>query len=840
MILLDTQKKEFNKLKDIRIFGKIDNENRFNGNLLIIGLGGVGSSVAGSLKGMLMDDITQDDNIGFLIFDSDIPAMEAAIEASKDGVGFNAMEVVSIYRPNLDTLLTNGIAKNPVHPNLAKWMDIDFPNVNIGTNGAGGNRQIGRLMFSNAYEDVRMLLFDKLDDMYYKSETGKLDVIIVSGVSGGTGSGILADVAYNIRAYGKAKRFKDLRIGACLLMPDVLFGNRAVADNSELMDLMNANGCACLKEVAHYMKLYGGEDIFSFESTTHRISIREDIFDSCMLVSGRKDEQGYLPESVIYSDAAYFLYKLACNKYIGSEQQDGNRKLLRDVFFEKNKNGSFKIAGETDYKIPIREIENICEYKVFSEAYKMLFKSPLYDENVRLDVEKALSEIKDFLDGKPGDEINLNIGGLIKTGQYVKPAYKLIKKGQDMLRSSMGKQLTGIKEDVAVMIKSLKNKLWSSLDELISKCMREYGPFAVLDMIGAAGLGGSEYDRGLIAEIQKLANTASQYAPTGEYSRIVESIKDIVAKRFFTFPSAKRETEDGYYDACIKEALATERNILMDGLDANDVFGDTVRWLRMMAERLEDVYAQFGEDLKNAVEDLANNGKNVIGYILKDANHHEFLPADYITEARVIEVKDALVRLLVENEADIDNGRSVPVKNEMERIYKNLFASVGMFGPEKLILTAFSEEKPTMQEVNVMFVSAENERREEVMGRAAKSFVEGASDKVQRKKLCIIKSGVKEKLRNRKYISLPDSMPHFSKAVKELLVNAPYNEDEASITMNSGEIEISVDDMYIDIPLSALACADDMQAAYDKTGDDYKGLHIDEVDRDMRGYSDLV
>lgn len=470
----------------------------------------------------------------------------------------------------------------------------------------------------------------------------------------------------------------------------------------------------------------------------------------------------------------------------------------------------------------------------------MLFKSPMYDENVRQDMEKALGEIKDFLDGKPGDEINLNIGGLIKTGQYVKPAYKLIKKGQDMLRSSMGRQLTGIKEDVAVMIKSLKNKLWSSLDELISKCMREYGPYAVLDMIGAAGLGGSEYDRGLIAEIQKLADTASQYAPTGEYSRIVESIKDIVAKRFFTFPSAKRETEDGYYDACIKEALATERNILMDGLDSNDVFGDTVRWLRMTAERLDDVYAQFGEDLKNAVEDLANNGNKVIGYILKDANHHEFLPADYITEARVIEFKDALVRLLVENETDIDNGRSVPVKSEMERIYKNLFASVGMFGPEKLILTAFSEKKPTMQEANVMFVSATNDRREEVMGRAAKSFVEGAREKVQRKKLCIIKSGSKDGLKNRKYISLPDSMPYFSKAVKELLISEPYNEDEASITMNSGEIEISVDDMFIDIPLSVLACADDMQTAYDKTGDDYKGLHIDEVDRDMRSYPDLV
>ena len=42
MILIDTQKEEFTKLKDIRIFEKLDNEQRYNGDLLVIGLGGMG------------------------------------------------------------------------------------------------------------------------------------------------------------------------------------------------------------------------------------------------------------------------------------------------------------------------------------------------------------------------------------------------------------------------------------------------------------------------------------------------------------------------------------------------------------------------------------------------------------------------------------------------------------------------------------------------------------------------------------------------------------------------------------------------------------------------------
>ena len=77
-----------------------------------------------------------------------------------------------------------------------------MPELNIGINGAAGNRQIGRLMFSNAYEEIRALLFNKIDEMYMKSTdgdgVGKLDFLIISGVAGGTGSGMIIDLAYNI------------------------------------------------------------------------------------------------------------------------------------------------------------------------------------------------------------------------------------------------------------------------------------------------------------------------------------------------------------------------------------------------------------------------------------------------------------------------------------------------------------------------------------------------------------------------------------------------------------------------------------------------------------------
>lgn len=836
MILIETQKEEFSKLRDIRIFGKEDDEKRFHGNLLVIGLGGVGGKVVASMKGRVYGEIQPEDNINFLLIDSDISYMEQTIEDSKDGMGLNALEVMSIYRPNIENILENGIKNNSVDPNLANWMQEDFPDLAVGRNGASGNRQIGRLMFSNAYEDMRILLFERLQEIYDRSEDGSFDVLIVSSVAGGTGSGILSDVAYNIKAYARSKKWTKFRIGGCLLTPDVLYGNIKLRLDAEKCALLNANGCATLKEIDYFMNLVEKGEMYTFESTTHRLSMKDNIFDSCMLVSGKKDDQGYLPEESIYADVANFLCKLASYKFIGKADQEEERKLLRDVFLDKNSGGKYKVISSLDYAIPVRDMENISEEQVFKESFKKIFESPMGDTSLNNNIELVLSELKEFLEGKAGDEINLNIAGIIKMGQFEKPVYKLIKKGQDNLRVYMGSSLDKFKDEVPITIKSLKNKLRTSMDDFVQKCLDKYGPYAVIEMIGSAGIGLGDKDRNLIAKIHELSQLHSVYQHSCEYTRIIESIKDMVSKRFFTFPSAKRETENGYYEACVKETLAKERNIIMDEMDKQDVFGDMIRILRQKAEALSDIYSQFGEDLKNAVEDLNNAGARRVKQILPSALHHRFLPADYITDEKIDVLKDGIIKFLVANESNIDNGRVVPVKQEMEKLYRDLLIGLGTYAPEKLLTVAYSDKKPTLQELNVMFVSTTNERRDEIMHSVAEDFVHaiGEGDK-----LCALDDSYINRASNKRYISLPKAAPSFSEEVRKLLVAEPYNEPESSITTNAGEFEISIDDITVGVTLDMLTCAPDMQNAYNMAGA-YKGLHIDEVNKDMKAYPNII
>ena len=70
-------------------------------------------------------------------------------------------------------------------------------------------------------------------------------------------------------------------------------------------------------------------------------------------------------------------------------------------------------------------------------------------------------------------------------------------------------------------------------------------------------------------------------------------------------------------------------------------------------------------------------------------------------------------------------------------------------------------------------------------------------------------------------------MPHFSGAIKDILAKAPYNIPERLITMNTGEVSISSDEIVFDVPYTVLACADEMLVSYVQT-DAYKGLHIDQ------------
>lgn len=307
----------------------------------------------------------------------------------------------------------------------------------------------------------------------------------------------------------------------------------------------------------------------------------------------------------------------------------------------------------------------------------------------------------------------------------------------------------------------------------------------------------------------------------------------------------KERLKQSYAD--FKKAVSSK--IIPEIVDADVAFHNTImdmtnnpRLISMSQSLREQVYryrVEYVKDFSYHDKLIAEHEALMNAIIARDeekAKRHEFLPTDYVTSRRIKEMETGIIKLMLDNESNIDGGRVVPVKDEMEKIYRELFSGVGAYGPEKMFTVAFADKKLTEQDLNVMYGSPINDRRTSIMEEAARAFVDDISEE---QPLCVLADGYKEKLLAKKYISVPNVMPYFSKAVKAILMAPPYNEKEDSITLNPGEIEISIDDIFVGVPVSMMQCAMEMQMAYNAVYD-YKGLHIDEVNKDMKSFPDFV
>ena len=111
----------------------------------------------------------------------------------------------------------------------------------------------------------------------------------------------------------------------------------------------------------------------------------------------------------------------------------------------------------------------------------------------------------------------------------------------------------------------------------------------------------------MVAEAKALETMCRTPMESGEYERIIESITQIVSKRFFAFPSAKRETEKGYYDAWTGQILE-EWSVCCHDMATNKTIAHYD--LRFLKPLDEDLLHEIGKKFSKiiTVEDGVRNG----------------------------------------------------------------------------------------------------------------------------------------------------------------------------------------------------------------------------------------
>ena len=258
--------------------------------LLVIGLGGTGSEMARSIKNAFMErllpapgsDIPR--RTQFLIIDTD--------DEEQDKQGWTDEEFVSISG-NFWAIKVEGF-----QPWESSWFDEDFQDPDgllTGGRGAGVYRQISRLFLFRKLTDVRNKLITAAANVLAVNpgENGdeKLEIRVLAGISGGTGSGTFLDMAYLIRHWlenDPAIRLTPDRytLEAMLVLPDVTIQHHAVNDTTK-SNLYSANGYAALTELDFWMNYEQHKHVFR-QKYDHTLEVTwkgKPYNDVCLLTS---------------------------------------------------------------------------------------------------------------------------------------------------------------------------------------------------------------------------------------------------------------------------------------------------------------------------------------------------------------------------------------------------------------------------------------------------------------------------------------------------------------------------------------------------------------------------
>ena len=289
---------------------------------LIVSAGGAGADLLLETKGLItqcccddpggvLDKHAKPSRVAYLAFDTD---RETANKKSSDetgSVGFDSNERELVILPDsglapLLKLASRG-AQKKAHPEIFDWLDteITIPN---GGNGAGGCRQAGRAMLFLSVQQIVNEIDRALHNLIDGAGLNALNIFLLSGISGGTGSGTFLDLAFLLR-YRAIEILKTqnanlnfpVTIYGYLLAPDVNMlnaeGNPAIKNN------ILRNGGAALQELDYFQKTLQGKRFVCDYGSGFRVDTEEAPFNHVHLICSSggggnipKDRYGHCKE----------------------------------------------------------------------------------------------------------------------------------------------------------------------------------------------------------------------------------------------------------------------------------------------------------------------------------------------------------------------------------------------------------------------------------------------------------------------------------------------------------------------------------------------------------------
>jgi len=327
---------------------------------LLIGLGGTGQKVLVQLKARFIRNYGEvPPAVEFLCFDTDQAVEQTQVEGQIVRLTGETelVNIGGVQTANIVTSLDR-------YPAIASWITEDkerIPKAAI-TMGARQVRPLGRLSLYWYVEKIYNKIFSsvqRLTDIKQGFEKRGINVFVVSSVCGGTGSGILLDIAYLARnAIEKAGINPDFcYLNGFLALPSV-FPN---VDKTGI----ESNAYACLRELDYFMEAewevdYGNPRVPQFSVSNRRP------FNIVYLVDARNEQgQGLAGMEEIAPMLAEAIY-LQLSSQVGDANNSSfdNILILSDTVHNHDENReaptAYSSLGTASLVFPVTKIIEIC------------------------------------------------------------------------------------------------------------------------------------------------------------------------------------------------------------------------------------------------------------------------------------------------------------------------------------------------------------------------------------------------------------------------------------------------------------------------------------------------
>ena len=360
--------------------------------MLVIGIGGTGIDALLRLKYQINrgfklpeDPITKKkkdkpDNIEYLAFETN----EGDAKKVYKGMGLELdSELVLLANSEIGSILQN---RSRIEDYISEWLSPELQ-ISDGMKGACGNRQAGRLLMFTKINLVVESIRKKIN-ILSEGTNKKLFVFILTGISGGTGSGCFLDIAYIVRGilenkYGSAGVDKVDTLGY-IFTPDVNLSNRSLSIYTQ--EYIQKNGYAALKELDYWMNIEAREERFK-QRYGNVLNVNSPLppFNLCHLISGTNMDAKFLENA--YDYCMNVTAENITNFMANEEKQAGEEFAIQDYISNISTNIAqmprpypanykYNIIGASAAILPIEEITTYLAYRLFKKMEKMFSMEP--------------------------------------------------------------------------------------------------------------------------------------------------------------------------------------------------------------------------------------------------------------------------------------------------------------------------------------------------------------------------------------------------------------------------------------------------------------------------------